>query len=261
MSLVDIPKVNPECEIVNSRIFNFPQDLVFDAWQNPEHLKNWWGPKGFTNTFNEFDFRAGGMWKFVMHGPEAGHYNNEVEFIRIDKPSLIYWKRHSQPYFKILATFEKLSENETKLVFKMIFETAEECSKLRPHVEDKNEENFDRLEVELQRMTDARELLSKSDEQNEPFATFQEDIFENEGKHYVYYHNNGNVMYEGHYYSLSYNSAGQIVDEKFQGVQREYYENGNIMEEISYKDGVAVGMINYYDENGNLTESLPADLE
>lgn len=88
-----------------------------------------------------------------MHGPDKGNYPNAVEFIKIDKPNLIFWKRHSKPLFKVLATFEEVSSDKTKIVFKMIFDTAEECNKLKPHVVDKNEENFDRLEVELTKMT------------------------------------------------------------------------------------------------------------
>lgn len=148
----DILSTTPESEIVTTRILNFPQKLVFHAWSNPDHLKNWWGPKGFTNTFHEFDFRVGGKWIFTMHGPEKGNYENECEFIKIDQPNLIAWKRHSKPLFQILTTFETISENETKVVFKMLFETTEECQKLKPYVVDKNEENFDKLEVELSKM-------------------------------------------------------------------------------------------------------------
>lgn len=142
----------PESEIVSSRIIDAPRELVYRAWTEPEHLKKWWGPAGFTNTFNEFDFRVGGKWSFIMHGPEKGNYPNECEFIKIEKPSLIAWKRHTKPLFQVLATFEELSHDKTKIVFKMLFDTIEQCNKLKPFVVDKNEENFDRLENELKSM-------------------------------------------------------------------------------------------------------------
>ena len=148
----EIINTTPDCEIVTSRTVNFAIEKVFEAFANPAHLKNWWGPAGFTNTFNEFDFKVGGKWSFVMHGPEAGNYANECEFIKIEKPTLIAWKRHSQPLFQVLFTFESLADNQTKIVFKMLFDTAKECSKLKPYVVDKNEENFDKLEVELGKM-------------------------------------------------------------------------------------------------------------
>ena len=148
----EIIKTTPDCEIVSTRIFNFSRELVFRAWSEPEHLKNWWGPAGFTNTFNEFEFRVGGKWSFIMHGPEKGNYPNECEFIKIEKPSIIAWKRYSKPHFQVVATFEEVSDAKTNLVFKMLFNSADECGKLKPFVVDKNEENFDKLELELEIM-------------------------------------------------------------------------------------------------------------
>jgi uncharacterized protein YndB with AHSA1/START domain len=152
MATVTFPST-PDCEIVSSRVVSFSQELVFKAWTDPNHLKNWWGPKGFTNTFEEFDLRPGGRWKFVMHAPDKGNFQNECEFVKIEKPSEIAWIRISKPLFNIVATFEKIADDQTKIVFRMVFDTAEECAKLRPYVVDKNEENFDRLENELSKMT------------------------------------------------------------------------------------------------------------
>ncbi|WP_029270304.1 SRPBCC family protein [Flavobacterium sp. KJJ] len=152
MKAVTFP-TTPDCEIVSSRIVNASQELVFEAWTNPNHLKNWWGPKGFTNSFSEFDLRPGGKWKFVMHAPEQGNFQNECEFVKIEKPAEIAWIRISKPLFNVVATFDVLSSNQTKIVFRMVFETPEESNKLRPFVVDKNEENFDRLEEELKKMS------------------------------------------------------------------------------------------------------------
>lgn len=139
----------PECEIVSTRIVNVSAEHVFKAWTDPNHLKNWWGPKGFTNTFNEFDLRPGGKWSFIMHGPDKGNYHNECEFIQIEKPTLVAWKRFSKPLFQVLATFENISNSKTKIIFRMIFDSPEECNKIKRFAVDLNEENFDKLEVEL----------------------------------------------------------------------------------------------------------------
>lgn len=148
-----IISTTPDCEIVSSRIFDATRKLVYRAWTDPNHLKNWWGPAGFTNTFNEFDLRPGGKWSFIMHGPDKGDYHNECVFIRIDKPVLIAWNRLSKPIFQVVVTFEELPCNKTKIVFKMIFNSAEECNKVKSFAPGKNEENFDRLENELSKMT------------------------------------------------------------------------------------------------------------
>lgn len=144
---------SPDCEIVSTRVVNAPRETVYTAWANPEYLKEWWGPAGFTNTFNEFDFRVGGGWDFIMHGPEKGHYHNKCEFTRIEEPSLIAWKRYSQPLFQVVATFEAVSPDKTKIVFRQIFDSAKECNKVKPFAVEKNEENFDRLEAVLSKMS------------------------------------------------------------------------------------------------------------
>src|SRR4051812_7900369 len=76
-------------EILNTRVIDRPRELVWKAWTNPEHLARWWGPKGFTNTFQEFDMTTGGAWRFIMHGPDGANYQNDVMFIDIVKPERI----------------------------------------------------------------------------------------------------------------------------------------------------------------------------
>lgn len=152
MDTPNIPAPAPEREIVSSRTFNWPQEKVFTAWSNPEYLKIWWGPKGFTNTIHEFDFRPGGQWKLTMHGPEKGHFENESVFRMISSPEWIYWHRLTQPYFDVVVTFETVERHKTKLVFRMIFPSEEGKNKVLKFVPDANEENFDRLENVLNDM-------------------------------------------------------------------------------------------------------------
>ena len=139
-------------EILSSRIINSPVEMVYQAFENPNHLKNWWGPEGFTNTIHEFDLRVGGNWILTMHGPEKGNYENSSVFKTVLLNKLISWELKSQPLFDMEIAFEKLEENKTQISFKMIFATAEECEKMRKFVEPKNEENFNRLEREIKTM-------------------------------------------------------------------------------------------------------------
>ena len=145
----DLFRTSSDCEIVSSRVFNASVASLFEAWSVPNHLANWWGPKGFTNTFNEFDFRVGGKWSFVMHGPDRGNYPNECEFIKIIPNELIAWNHLSKPKFRIVVLFKSLSKDMTEIVFKMQFDSPNECDKLKTYVPSKNEENFDKLENEL----------------------------------------------------------------------------------------------------------------
>ena len=145
-------KTAPEFEIVSSRIFEVNKALLFSAFSNMDVLKKWWGPEGFTNTFNEFDFREGGRWRFIMHGPENGNYQNEVEFVKIKVPDLIAWKRISKPLFNVVFTFSELGERQTELIFRMVFDNENECNKIKKFAVEKNEENFDRLEYEIKKL-------------------------------------------------------------------------------------------------------------
>lgn len=136
-------------EIYSSRIVNAPLPIAYQAFANPLHLKKWWGPAGFTNTFHEFDLRPGGKWILTMHGPEKGNYENSSIFKIIEPLKLISWTRVSQPLFDMEVEFETISNSTTRISFRMIFDTAEECEKIKRFAGPKNEENFDRLEREL----------------------------------------------------------------------------------------------------------------
>lgn len=139
-------------EILSSRILNAPVETVYQAFANPDCLKNWWGPEGFTNTIHEFDLRPGGNWVLTMHGPEKGNYENSSVFQTVLPNQRVGWTRKSQPFFDMEIAFEKVGENKTQISFRMIFATAEECKKMGKFVEPKNEENFDRLERALEKM-------------------------------------------------------------------------------------------------------------
>src|SRR5438128_4540492 len=58
-------------EIVITRVVDAPRELVFEAFTEVRHLSRWWGPEGFTTTTRAFEFRVGGEWDFVMHGPDG----------------------------------------------------------------------------------------------------------------------------------------------------------------------------------------------
>lgn len=143
---------NSDREIFSSRILNSTVEKVYRAFADQTHLKNWWGPEGFTNTIHEFDLQPGGKWMLTMHGPEKGNYENSSIFKTVKPLKLISWTRVSQPLFDMEITFEKINESKTEISFRMIFKTAEECEKIRKFAEPKNEENFDRLEKELLEM-------------------------------------------------------------------------------------------------------------
>ena len=78
--------------IIGVREFDAPRDLVFAAWTDPKHLAQWWGPNGFTTTTMSFDLRPGGVWRFVMHGPDGRDYQNRITFDEIVRPERIVYR-------------------------------------------------------------------------------------------------------------------------------------------------------------------------
>jgi uncharacterized protein YndB with AHSA1/START domain len=76
-------------EIVISRVISGPRELVFEAFTDLRHLSQWWGPEGFTTTTRAFEFRVGGEWVFVMHGPDGTDYQEWISWIEIAPPERI----------------------------------------------------------------------------------------------------------------------------------------------------------------------------
>src|ERR1700748_2358154 len=69
--------------ITATRIFDAPRELVWEAWTDPHHVAQWWGPNGFTNTIHSMDVRPGGEWDFIMHGPDGTDYKNRIVYREI----------------------------------------------------------------------------------------------------------------------------------------------------------------------------------
>jgi uncharacterized protein YndB with AHSA1/START domain len=112
-------------EIVTTRLIDAPRELVFDAWTTPEHVSRWWGPNGFTLTIHEMDVRPGGVWRFIMHGPDGAGYKNEIVFVEIARPERIVYDHVSVPRFRQTATFED-EGGRTRLTMRGLFETVQD---------------------------------------------------------------------------------------------------------------------------------------
>jgi uncharacterized protein YndB with AHSA1/START domain len=138
-------------EITLVRVFDAPREIVWAAWSDPEHLKHWWGPNGFTNTIDEFDFCSGGNWRFVMHGPNGVDFNSHNLFVEITKPDLIVMDHLEEPKFRITAIFEDLGE-KTKMTFRQVFESAEACEQVKPYAVPGARQTFDKLAQHLAAM-------------------------------------------------------------------------------------------------------------
>lgn len=138
-------------EIVCHRTVDHPRAKVFRAFSEPRFLKEWWGPKGFTNTFQKFEFHPEGKWEFVMHGPNGVNYKNDTRFVEIDPPRRIVTQRLSEPIFRMEMTFEEQG-SKTLVIWKAIFKSQDMRDKIATFAIEANEQNFDRLEAVLATM-------------------------------------------------------------------------------------------------------------
>lgn len=115
-------------EIVVERVFDAPRALVWEAWTNPRHLAQWWGPHGFTTTIEKMDFRVGGEWRHVMHGPDGANYPNRSVFLDIVEQERIVFahggEREGGPGVSFTATWTfEAQGGKTRLTLRLLFDT------------------------------------------------------------------------------------------------------------------------------------------
>ncbi len=137
---------------VKSRRIDAPVSQVFAAFRDANSLERWWGPAGFSNTFQVFDFRTGGQWRHTMHGPDGSDYENESRFLEVSDNQRIVIEHLSGHHFILTITFE--SSGETTLVhWQQLFDTIEHYEQIRQFVSPANEQNLEKYEAEVNRRT------------------------------------------------------------------------------------------------------------
>lgn len=112
-------------ELRLSRKLNAPIDLVWEVWTTPEHIANWWGPNGFTNTIHKMDLKPGGEWDLVMHGPDGTNYKNKSIFKEIVLHKKLVYEHVTGPKFVATIEFQEQGD-QTFITWHMLFESAEE---------------------------------------------------------------------------------------------------------------------------------------
>jgi uncharacterized protein YndB with AHSA1/START domain len=128
MAAMGSAQATAEREVVISRIIDGPRELVFEAFTDVRHLSQWWGPDGFTTTTRAFDFRVGGAWDFVMHGPDGTDYPNWItwrEIVRPERITLLHGESQIDPNaFESVLTF-RVRGDATEIVLRTVFPTKE----------------------------------------------------------------------------------------------------------------------------------------
>ena len=115
-------------EIVISRFISAPRELVFEAFTEVRHVSRWWWPEGFSTTTRAFEFRVGGEWDFVMHGPDGTDYPEWISWTEITPPerlAMLHGESADDPNaFESVLTFTPEGA-DTRIEMRTVFPTRE----------------------------------------------------------------------------------------------------------------------------------------
>lgn len=141
-----MPAKNPDSDrlIAIERTVPHGPDAVYRAFSDPARLAKWWGPNGFTNTFEVFEFSEGGVWNFVMHGPDGSHHRNESVFLALEPGRKLVIRHACPPLFTLTVTLLP-DGTGTKVLWSALFDDAEVLAAIRHFAEPGGEQNLDRL--------------------------------------------------------------------------------------------------------------------
>ncbi|HEU4718682.1 MAG TPA: SRPBCC family protein [Bacteroidia bacterium] len=160
-------------ELIHTRLLNAPRELVWEVWTDPEHIKNWWGPNGFSLTHKNMEVKPGGEWRFMFHGPDGRNYPNKIVYVEVVKPERIVYEHSddgdTEPVnFRSEITFEARGD-KTFLTMRGIFPSEEELDRL--------EKEHGAIEGGKQTLNRLGEYLSKMYTVMQPGAFTIERIF------------------------------------------------------------------------------------
>jgi len=114
-------------ELIVSRTFQAPRELVFQTWTDATHLARWWGPEGFTITTHAINVKPGGVWSYVMHGPDGTDYINRIQYMEVIRPERLTYLHGDDAdpeHFRVAVTMDG-DERSTVLTMRMTFPTVE----------------------------------------------------------------------------------------------------------------------------------------
>ena len=145
------PSSTADREFIHSRLIDAPREQVFAAFANGVRLARWWGPNGFTSTFDVFEFRPDGAWRFVLHGPDGTDYPNENVFTDIVAHERIVLEHLSATHHFLMTITLTADGARTRVGWRQVFDTAAEKQRIEHYVTPANEQNLDRLAAEVLR--------------------------------------------------------------------------------------------------------------
>ncbi|GGZ23129.1 SRPBCC family protein [Asticcacaulis endophyticus] len=137
----------PRFEIVTTHRLKATPAELFALFADPAHLKEWWGPEGFTSTIPAFEFVEGGAFRIIMHGPDGRDHDNHKRFVEIVANERIVFD-HYQPSHQFRMTIEYQPHGDhTDMIWRMDFAPSEHEAMLKAFIPQANDQNCERLAV------------------------------------------------------------------------------------------------------------------
>jgi len=127
-----------------ARVLPYSPAAIYEAFASSALLAQWWGPEGFTNTFEVFEFKVGGRWMFAMHGPDGHSYVNESVFTELAPDRTVVIEHICAPLFTLTVQLNAVA-NGTEVSWAQMFADIETAQAVRHIVGPANEQNLDRL--------------------------------------------------------------------------------------------------------------------
>lgn len=136
-----MPAAKPN-EIRIVRVYDAPVKLVWEAWTDLKHVEKWWGPRGFTLTTHNKDFRTGGYWRYTMHGPDGKDWPNYTRYLEIVPLAKMVYDHgasdeNAPALFRVTVTFTEVkgqTQPKTQMEMTMALATAEAAEQTRQFI-------------------------------------------------------------------------------------------------------------------------------
>jgi len=139
---------HPSQTLQTARTLPYSADAIYAAFASAPLLASWWGPAGFSNAFEVFEFQVGGRWQFVMHGPDGTDYPNDCVFTELVPGRKVVIRHACPPWFTLTVTLTPVAGG-TQLDWAQAFDDAGTAQAVRHIVVPANEQNLDRLTAAL----------------------------------------------------------------------------------------------------------------
>jgi uncharacterized protein YndB with AHSA1/START domain len=125
-----IATISGDREIVCTRVFDAPRELVWQVFTDPSHITHWWGPRGFSVTTQSMQLKPGGVWRHVMHGPDGRDYQCRIVYREVVKPERLVYEHSPEEgcepvRFETTVTFTALGD-KTRIDFRSTFPSTAE---------------------------------------------------------------------------------------------------------------------------------------